>query len=169
VVYKNSQISATSQKPSFGQLSILSLIPNINIQTVADWFDFGVNLSDQYFQRMTAHARASDIYLELGNTGTAVQRKWVGTVMSGSVPPHLDTPAIQKIFPKSKKDENHHLRHPDPTLVPKLNLKDERLQVRGSWKKIELQKGGGLSSRMGFASFVYKGDINPAPRLDYAR
>ena len=161
MVYKNSQFSATSDNPSFGMS--LSCIARMTFKLTGpphtDWFDFNINVSDQYFQRLTALAAAADIFLELGNTGTAVQRRWLGSVMSHRIPPPLNSPAMQSILPKEKMEEIQQLRHPDPKLVPKLDLKDERLQVRGSWKKVELKKGGGVTSRMGVACFVYKGDI----------
>ena len=47
-------------------------------------------------------------------------------------------------------------RHPDPQLVAKLEVKNERLQLLGSWRKIELKKSVKITQRMGFACFVWQ-------------
>ncbi|KAH9942131.1 uncharacterized protein BXZ73DRAFT_40844 [Epithele typhae] len=44
------------------------------------------------------------------------------------------------------------LRHPDPGLVTQQEIKDPRLQLMGSWKKIRVK---GIAPRQGFASFVW--------------
>jgi hypothetical protein len=74
------------------------------------------------------------------------------------IPPHLDpNKSVERITDASKLVDFMQLRHPDPKLVPKVEIKDETMQMYGSWKKLKLKKTGGIPSRMGFASFVYQG------------
>jgi hypothetical protein len=95
------------------------------------------------------------IFRELGNTGSANERRWHSTTL---VPDHLRTAEMRKIHPNIKFDPVYKLRHPDPKLVATVAVTDPSLQVLGSWLKVHVKKTGGITSRMGFASFVFEGN-----------
>lgn len=72
------------------------------------------------------------------------------------MPEELRTSAIRQLEPQPR-DPVFNLRHPDPSLTKNITVRDPRLQVRGSWKKLALKKAGGVTGRMGFAYFVVEG------------
>lgn len=72
-------------------------------------------------------------------------------------PPGVDKTSLRHLVTNAKVQEITQLRHPDPKLTAKLDIKNHSLQIRGSWEKIGLNKPGGMTPRMGFASFVWKG------------
>lgn len=115
-------------------------------------------MTEYFLECVTAYRIASDIFLELGNTGTSVQRRWFGSVAANSMPSNLDKALVQKVIPNRNTADHLKLRHPEPKLVAKLTLQNESLQVRGSWKKLQIKKGCNLPQRMGFASFVWDGE-----------
>ena len=123
-----------------------------------------VHLSSQDYwdTKIYNFKREVDIFMELGNTGAATHRHWSGLqstlgAMENTSPAdiqraHLD--ALTKEGPNTMFDLVP-LRHPDPMLVVKQEIKCPRLQVMGSWKKItNISKGVG--PRQGFSSFVWK-------------
>jgi hypothetical protein len=118
-------------------------------------------MTEYFLECVTAYRIASDIYLELGNTGTSVQRRWFANVAANSMPSDLDKALVQNVVPNRTLNDFLKLRHPEPTLTAKLTLKNENLQIRGSWKKVRTKKGANLPQRMGFASFVWNGEDVP--------
>ncbi|KAJ7744035.1 hypothetical protein DFH07DRAFT_890558 [Mycena maculata] len=138
VIIRNVQIEHTRENPSF------------------EWFDFSLQLSAFYLQRLRARVTSEKIFRDLGNTGAANERRWHSTTL---VPHHIETPEMRKIHPIRQNDPVYELRHPDPKLVATLTVTDPALQVLGSWKKIPIKKGSGMTSRMGFASFVFEGHL----------
>ncbi|KAJ7470995.1 hypothetical protein FB451DRAFT_1135262 [Mycena latifolia] len=141
VVIRNVQIENTRANPSF------------------EWFDFTIQLSEYHLQRLRARVILERIFRALGNTGTANERRWHTTTLSTLVPKDMETPEIRKIHPKIPSDPIYQLRHPDPKLVATHAVVDPTLQVLGSWQKVPLKKSGGITSRMGFASFVFEGHL----------
>ncbi|KAJ7162687.1 hypothetical protein C8R43DRAFT_1173464 [Mycena crocata] len=87
-----------------------------------EWFDFDLKFSAYVLQRLRPRVVVQTS--ELGNMAAANERRWHSMTM---------------------------LRHPDPKLVATLAVTDTSLQVMGSWQKIPVKKGGGMTSRMGFA------------------
>lgn len=136
-----------------------------------EWFEFAIQLPDFYLQRLRARVTMQTIFRALGNTGAANERRWHSTTL---VPDHMQTAEMRKIHPIIQMDPVYQLRHPDPKLVATLAVTDPSLQVSGSWRKVPLKSSGGMTSRMGFASFVFEGrvpaisryliSINPANR-----
>lgn len=122
-----------------------------------EWFSAGVNIEEHYVQRITSYARASGIYLELGNTSNAVHKTWIGSTSMEEAPTGVNKSSLKHLITSAKVREITQLRHPDPKLTAKLNLNNDALQIRGSWEKIILEKSGGMTPRMGFASFVWNG------------
>jgi hypothetical protein len=115
-------------------------------------------MTEYFLECVTAYRLASDILLELGNTGTSVQRRWFGNVAANSMPSSLDSALVKKVVPNATLNNYLKLRHPEPKLVAKLTLQNENLQIRGSWKKLQIKKGANLPQRSGFASFVWNGE-----------
>lgn len=115
-------------------------------------------MTEYFLECVTAYRLASDILLELGNTGTSVQRRWFGNVAANSMPSSLDSALVKKVVPNETLNNYLKLRHPEPKLVAKLTLQNENLQIRGSWKKLQIKKGAKLPQRSGFASFVWNGE-----------
>ncbi|KAJ7491355.1 hypothetical protein B0H11DRAFT_1007662 [Mycena galericulata] len=138
VVVRNAQIENTRANPSF------------------EWFDFGIQTSEYYLERLRARVTMEKIFRALGNTGAANERRWHATTL---VPDNLKTPEMRRIHPTVKADPIYELRHPDPKLVSTLTVTDPSLQALGSWQKVPLTKSGGMTSRMGFASFVFEGSL----------
>ena len=119
-------------------------------------------MTEYFLECVTAYRIASDILLDIGNTGTSVQRRWFGNVAANSMPLDLDKAMVQKVVPNTTLHDYLKLRHPEPTLVAKLTLQNQNLQIRGSWKKVRTKKGGNLPQRSGFASFVWNGEDSPS-------
>ncbi|KAJ7025526.1 hypothetical protein C8F04DRAFT_1223292 [Mycena alexandri] len=138
VVVRNVQMESTRSTPCF------------------EWFDFEVQLTEYFYERLRARVLQQRIFRTLGNTGAANERRWHSTTLT---PKHLETPEMLKIHPHIPHDPIYQLRHPDPKLVTSLTVTDPTLQVLGSWKKVALQKGAGITSRMGFAAFVFEGHL----------
>ncbi|KAJ7809118.1 hypothetical protein B0H14DRAFT_3760132 [Mycena olivaceomarginata] len=139
VVVRNVQIENTRGNPFF------------------EWFDFSLQSSEFYLQRLRARVTMEKIFRELGNTGAANERRWHSTTL---VPQDLETPEMRKLHPIRRSDPVYELRHPDPKLVATLTVSDPALQVLGSWQKVPIKKSGGMTSRMGFASFVFEGRLH---------
>ncbi|KAI0088055.1 hypothetical protein BDY19DRAFT_994473 [Irpex rosettiformis] len=120
-----------------------------------DWMEAVVNRSDYYRQRIMAYNVASDLFLELGNTGAAVHRKWNANTFAVSAPSFLNSRALRALVPRSDVTSLTRYRHPDPDVVAKQEVKCKELQVRGSWQKLPVPKASNIASRRGFASFVW--------------
>lgn len=71
---------------------------------------------------------------------------------------HHKTPELKSLIPMEKKYTRITLRHPDPTLTAKLVVNELELQILGSWKKLLLQKKGGMKARLAFTSFIWKSE-----------
>ncbi|RDB31086.1 hypothetical protein Hypma_000053 [Hypsizygus marmoreus] len=118
------------------------------------WIDLAIQVPEFIVQKTLTDVITANVYLELGNTGAATARRWYGMTSINTLPDSLRIPAEQ-ILPTAKVNELIHLKHPDPKLVPSINIKCDRLQVCGSWKKINIKKPGGVTARTGSAYFVY--------------
>ncbi|KAJ7740097.1 hypothetical protein B0H16DRAFT_1676390 [Mycena metata] len=140
VVIRNVQIVKTQNKPLF------------------EWFDFSIKLPSYFLQRVRARVIAEKIFRLLGNTATANNGRLQTRAL---VPKEFESPEILKINPVIVNDRVYALLHPDPTLVASLSVSDPTLQLRGSWRKVSVKKGkgGAITARMGFASFVYEGTL----------
>ncbi|KAH9936009.1 hypothetical protein B0H21DRAFT_758865 [Amylocystis lapponica] len=111
---------------------------------------------DFFIQRITGLSCASSIFLRLGNTACAAQRAVVGDEVIMSLPTHVDPRPLRELLPAAVMRTLTQYRHPDPGLLAQTTLSQESLQVRGSWQKVKLARGPGISHRSNFASFVYK-------------
>jgi hypothetical protein len=124
-------------------------------------------MTEYFLECVTAYRIASDILLDIGNTGTSVQRRWFGNIAANCMPSDLDTALVQKVVPNATLNNYLKLRHPEPKLVAKLTLQNQNLQIRGSWKKLRTKKGGNLPQRSGFARFVWDGEDSPSNQTSF--
>ncbi|KAJ7679551.1 hypothetical protein DFH06DRAFT_1465584 [Mycena polygramma] len=137
VIVRNCQVESSRANPVF------------------EWFDFCPQLEDYYVQRLRARVVSEKIYRTLGNTGTANERRWHSTTLLAD-DNAMESAETRKIFKTIPLDPVYKLHHPDPALASSLAVTDPSLQVLGSWQKVPLKKSGGITSRMGFASFVFE-------------
>ncbi|KAF9462280.1 hypothetical protein BDZ94DRAFT_1283075 [Collybia nuda] len=118
-----------------------------------EWIRWNLDIEEMTMQRVGGLALSSELFQALGNTGTAVDRCW--NTDTDNIFAHHKTPELESLIPNKKKYERISLRHPDPSLTLKLVVNEPELQVLGSWKKLSLQKKGGMKARLGFASFIW--------------
>jgi hypothetical protein len=101
------------------------------------------------------------IYSERGNSmtqksTTGNKRRWVANTSIVNMPARHQTPRIKAEANMDAASDLIQLRHPDPALTPKLELKAPSLQVLGSWAKIPVKSPARVLVRFGFTSFVWK-------------
>ena len=125
------------------------------------WKSYTLDSEDFLIERISAYVLASEAFLRLGNSGAAAHRRSAALSIVGHMD-HYDTTTAKKLVNPSRLFEMLKLRHPDPSLVQKMDIQDACLQVRGSWKKVAWPKSGRLrvGSRLGFSSFTWKGGVN---------
>ncbi|KAF8965646.1 hypothetical protein BDZ97DRAFT_1811635 [Flammula alnicola] len=116
------------------------------------WFPENVDFTVQYAK---ARAAAGDIFLELGNTGTTVHRRWTAQEMIPTSHNIREPRILRTILSRGGTKHLISFRHPDPQLVHKITVTDPSLQLLGSWKKMKIKKAGGPGRRMGFSSFIW--------------
>jgi hypothetical protein len=149
---------------SVSRIQSYTVAQSINpLFTTLEWMSHYMEVKEYFSERVTALKTAADVFYDLGNTGMAAVLMNTSLANATRMPSHLDpTKSVKKIIDNSKLVEFVQLRHPDPKLVPTIEIKDETMQVYGSWKKVKLEKTGGIPSRMGFASFLYQGKCRDA-------
>ena len=125
-----------------------------------------------WVSRTTSFQLEVDIYAALGNTGTAVHRSLQGlekTLQGIDNCGHIADVSRAEIEALFKGNPNTAVdligfHHPDPKLAVKQDIKDPRLQVMGSWKKIQ-DISNPIESRQGFSSFVWNSESPVCPRF----
>ena len=119
--------------------------------------DFNLDLPELTYRRSSGHALMSEIYLSLGNTGTATHRLWTGNNIIYSLPASHQTSRITTAANQNKVIDLLQLRHPDPHLTARLEVKEPELQVLGSWKKLHVKAPPEkLLHRYGVSCFIWK-------------
>ncbi|KAJ7764139.1 hypothetical protein DFH07DRAFT_1016736 [Mycena maculata] len=89
-----------------------------NIHALPEWTPTTVTWVDYCFERIPSLYLASDISL-IGNTGSAVHRRWLAQEIFAVLPESLKTAQTLKLTPLLGSDLLG-LRHPDPKLAPSL-------------------------------------------------
>lgn len=102
---------------------------------------------------------ASDIFLVLGNTGSATHRRVVADEVIRKLPRHIDSRPLRTLLPADSVRSLTQYRHPDPDIHADHKLSHDNLQVLGSWQKIKLPRGSSIPGRMAFASFIWKSNV----------
>lgn len=112
-------------------------------------------------ERILSYVLGSELFLRLGNSGAAVHRRSAALFVLSKMD-HYDTTTVDKLVNPGKLFEMLKLKHPDPSLVQKIEIQDACLQVRGSWKKVPWPKSGRLraGSRLGFSGFIWEGETD---------
>ncbi|KAJ6517449.1 hypothetical protein C8R47DRAFT_1000441 [Mycena vitilis] len=123
-----------------------------------EWKPLQIPSADYYFERMTALCLASAVFLAVGNTGSAVHRRWLADEIFGVLPDSLKTPQMGKLTPLLGRDILR-LRHPDPKTAPGLEIDYPGLQICGSWQKLSVRKSSALISRMRSAVLAFDGHL----------
>jgi hypothetical protein len=85
-----------------------------------------------------------------------MHRRWVANTSIVNMPASHKTPRITAEANMEAAADLTQLRHPDPALTPKLELKVPGLQVLGSWAKIPVKSPARVLMRFGFTSFIWK-------------
>ncbi|KAJ7032600.1 hypothetical protein C8F04DRAFT_1107341 [Mycena alexandri] len=117
-----------------------------------DWIDFNISEPPELRMfRARALCLASELFLGLGNTGTATTRRFAAASTLQPLTPELTTIVNMPLLAKL-----HQTRHPDPQKVLASEVQSPALQVRGSWKRLNIAKPGGVTEgRENFACFIW--------------
>ncbi|KAJ7174743.1 hypothetical protein C8R46DRAFT_892211 [Mycena filopes] len=121
-----------------------------------EWTPMKMSLPDYYFERITTLCLASEVFLAIGNTGSAVHRRWVADEIFAVLPQSLKSAETQRLTPLLGRDIVA-LRHPDPESAPFVIVRNPELQIHGSWRKLAISKSNALSPRMGSALCAHDG------------
>ncbi|KAF7362909.1 hypothetical protein MVEN_00641500 [Mycena venus] len=117
------------------------------------------NTSSHYcFERLTTLCLASQVFFALGNTGSAVYRRWLADELLYAMPEKLKTPQILKLAPLLGIDILH-LKHPDPDSAATVSIDHPSLQICGSWKKLSIRSSNAPGARTGFAACAFDGQL----------
>ncbi|KAG5651275.1 hypothetical protein H0H81_009241, partial [Sphagnurus paluster] len=135
VVYRNSYFS--SEKPLY------------------DWMDYMIDLPEFSYRRTAGLSTASEIFFALDNTGTATHRRWVANTSTVGLPATHKTPRTLAEANSNRAIDLIKLRHPDPSLTSKHELKHPELQLRGSWSKLAVKSPQRILARFSHASFIW--------------
>ncbi|KAJ7681286.1 hypothetical protein B0H17DRAFT_1333769 [Mycena rosella] len=128
------------------------------ISPAFEWTRGEISSPDYYFERITTLCLASDVFLSMGNTASAVHRRWLADEILADLPAHLKTPQTMKLTPLLGSDILR-LRHPDPKSASALTVEQPGLQMCGSWQKLSIGKAGSLPARMRGAVFAFGGQL----------
>ncbi|KAJ7644804.1 hypothetical protein FB45DRAFT_1116634 [Roridomyces roridus] len=123
-----------------------------------EWTRMQLPLPDYYFERTTALCLAADVFLSLGNTGSAVSRRWVADEMLAFLSDSLKTSQTRK-FESPLGIDIARLRHPDPKGSATLKIEYPTLQLQGSWQKLSIRKASMLGPRIRCAVFAFDGKM----------
>jgi hypothetical protein len=115
-------------------------------------------------QRVKGLSVSCELFHSIGNTGAAVDRCWNNS--NEDIFTHHKTPALKALLPMKMIRDMTSFRHPDPSLTANLVVSEPELQISGSWKKISLQKKGGMKARLAFTSFIWNGKSILSPNLN---
>ena len=119
-----------------------------------EWFPDNARISVQYAR---AQATASDIFLSLGNTATAVNKRWIAHNIIPDSHEQKEPDIPRRILNRGATQALLQFRHPDPALVHKARVNHASLQILGSWRKLKMKKAGGPGNRMSFSAFIWEG------------
>ena len=103
---------------------------------------------------MKAAIRVSQIYRSLGNSGTA----WFFGHKSINYP--MECPRHEQfdaLTPQVDLIKMECWRHPEPSMLHKLEVTEPKLQIRGVWKKVAIYGEERPKRRHGPCEWVWKG------------
>lgn len=109
------------------------------------------------------HKTFAEVYRKLGNTGATVYHRFQAQmVICTMIPEFLRTDKTRSLMQEARSNlvAAQMFRHPEPSLVNKIEVVDEKSHVLGSWRKLEIKDAvGGLGPRQGSSVFVHKGEV----------
>ena len=103
---------------------------------------------------MKAVARASQVYRTLGNTGLAWYFGHRATCLGDD---YIKQHEIDLIVQEVKSAQMERWHHPEPKLVDKWDATDLQMQIRGVWKKINIEGITKPRGRHSFAGWIWRG------------
>ncbi|KAK7045130.1 hypothetical protein R3P38DRAFT_2882703 [Favolaschia claudopus] len=129
-------------------------------EPVYDWIDNHLDIPCTTLYKIRALCIASEIFAELGNSGTAVTRVWAGkTKHFVPVPEAHRTPEVKKLLDTELLTKMMTL-HPNPNAPPHKAKLIPGLQIQGSWKRLSVKNHSGPSEgRESFACFIWNGHL----------
>jgi hypothetical protein len=134
--------------------------PRIKVEPVTfflDWMDHHLDLPEITFRRVSGHATMAEIFISLGNTATAFQRLWAGVATYANMSDRHKSPRIMDAANQEGIVALSQLRHPDASLIAKLEIKDPCLSMLGSWLKIPVKAPPSkIMHRYSCSSFIWK-------------
>ncbi|KAJ7460306.1 hypothetical protein FB451DRAFT_1141381 [Mycena latifolia] len=122
-----------------------------------EWTPMQSTSSDYYFERLTTLCLASQVFFAVGNTGSAVHQRWLADEIFYTMPANLKTSQI--LDTALLGIDILRLRHPDPETVATLSINHPRLQLCGSWKKLNIPTSSGPGARTGSATCAFNGRL----------
>ncbi|KAJ7200490.1 hypothetical protein B0H12DRAFT_1164427 [Mycena haematopus] len=125
-----------------------------------NWTDYMPDIPPLSFNNSSGLCLASEIFASLGNSGTAVTRRWVALTSTISLPQHHQTPELKSVLNVDLMSKQFELRHPDPQATPNRAVTVPELQVRGSWKRLQVRTLGGVTDgRENFSSWIWNSQL----------
>ncbi|KAJ7347011.1 hypothetical protein DFH08DRAFT_745755 [Mycena albidolilacea] len=125
-----------------------------------DWKDFIMDIPPLTLNRSSGLCLASEILMSLGNSGTAVTRRWTATTGTVNLPETHQTPELKSVLNIDLMRRQFELRHPDPQATPNRAVTVPALQLRGSWKRLQIRTPGGVTEgRQNFSSCMWNSQI----------
>ncbi|KAF8210879.1 hypothetical protein K438DRAFT_1710364 [Mycena galopus ATCC 62051] len=125
-----------------------------------DWKDFMMDLPPLTFNRSAGLCLASEIFAALGNSGTATTRRWTALTTTINLPEPHQTRELKAVLDVELLYKQFELRHPDPQAAPNREITVPELQIRGSWKRLQVRTPGGVTEgRENFASCIWNSQL----------
>ncbi|KAJ7429808.1 hypothetical protein B0H11DRAFT_572618 [Mycena galericulata] len=127
---------------------------------IYDWMDHLPDIPELTLFKSTALCIASEIFVTLGNSGTATTRRWNAYKTTKNLGLHHQTTALHAVLNKPLRDKMLESRHPDPQKPPSYGPLLSGLQVHGSWTRLNVTKAGGVTEgRENFACFIWNSHL----------
>lgn len=123
-----------------------------------DWTTYHLDYPPLTLEKARGMSLTADVFLALGNTGSAVYNKWYAKSNSIGAPPHHQTAELEEVTNMRAIAEAMQLRHPDPNLTHRIEIQDPSLQIKGSWKKLKSSEGETVRSH--FAMLIWKSRVS---------
>ncbi|KAJ7580203.1 hypothetical protein C8J56DRAFT_1058512 [Mycena floridula] len=119
------------------------------------WHEFHINHQSHVENYISLLMGRAEIFETLGNSGSCAFHSWQVNALFTGVLPNVDEKILeQKFKARLRLQEIAVLRHPDPKAS--MQVQDKDLQVRASWKKINLPKTK-MRSRLYSATWFWNG------------
>ncbi|KAF6759209.1 hypothetical protein DFP72DRAFT_988822 [Ephemerocybe angulata] len=125
-----------------------------------DWDGSAPDVPELTRQRVISLIASSELFSAIGNTAISVERRHISNELKKVLPSTHFTPDVRRLNDPAKVEAAYLLRHPDPRLCHKLSVTHPRLQVPGSWTKMEPAAGTkSPEPRQRFASFIWNSHL----------